>query len=68
VELWDVRSRHRLGEEPLVDRAARFDGAKLAFASDGRKLAVSGLGAPVVFDLDVDDWAARAARLAAGRR
>jgi WD40 repeat protein len=66
VELWDVRSRRRLGEEPLVERAARFDGARTAFAPDGSKLVVSGLGAPVVFDLDVDAWAARAGRLVAG--
>jgi WD40 repeat protein len=66
LELWDVAARRRLGEEPLVERATVVDTVDIAFAPDGSRLVVSGLGTPAVFDLDVDEWAARAARLAAG--
>ncbi len=62
LELWDVASRRRLGRVPLLERNASLVGV-LAFAPDGQKLALSADGPPVVFDLDVDHWAARACAL-----
>jgi WD40 repeat protein len=67
VELWDVAARRRLGHEPLLEWPDTHFVRSVEFAPDGNSLVVAGVGpAPLVFDLDVDDWAARAGRLAAG--
>jgi len=59
LDLWDIATRRRVGEVPLFAGEAPF--GALAFAPDGSKLAFgTGDGAPLVFDLDVDHWAARA--------
>ena len=63
LELWDVASRRRAGREPLLVRNTDLYG-ELTFAPDGRRLALSADGPPpLVFDLDVDHWAARACTL-----
>jgi WD40 repeat protein len=62
LDLWDVERRRRLSEVPPFEGAVTF--GELAFAPDGKKLALgTGEGAPLVFDLDADHWAARACEL-----
>jgi len=51
-----------VGQEPLLVRNDVVF-SELTFSPDGGKLALSGDGPPLVFDLDVDDWAARACAL-----
>ena len=67
LDLWDLRRRQPLATETFATRTgARFEGQEqLAFAPDGRSLAVVGLDArPLIFDVDPASWLETACRIA----
>jgi WD40 repeat protein len=63
LQVWDVAHRTPVAREPLLARSTEIFSGALAFSPDGRRLAVVSDGGSMVFDLDVDHWAARACAL-----
>jgi WD40 repeat protein len=65
VELWDVDTPRRVGDEPLLADDEGIGTVELSFSPRGDRLLVTGLDSvPLVLDLDVEGWAARACELA----